>query len=266
MPYLKLDQGVLHYRVYGEASETVAMMCGIGFSSRYYDEFCKHLSQYYQVVCLDHRRMGLSTAPADWNMTTFDYAADMRRVMDHLRIENFHAAGESYGGMMAMSLAIIEPQRVKTLSVINSSIAGNFRRLKVGVISRFAHGFAINRDKLADHLVAKIISRKVQSEHPEVVRRFRQIFAEERMPFVTLQKQSVAAMRLHISSELKGLKIPTVVVYGDDDNLVPNSASLRIHRLIPSSQLIKVSDGGHHLCGEQPEEIAKTVADFINIT
>jgi pimeloyl-ACP methyl ester carboxylesterase len=81
------------------------------------------------------------------------------------------------------------------------------------------------------------------------------------LPVVMLQAQAIGAH--DTSARLPSLDVPTLVVHGDEDQMLPVSNARRIAELVPGAHLELLEGIGHMFWWEQPERSARLVADFV---
>ena len=90
--------------------EPLLMLRGLGRSSWYWLGYDEILAEHFRVITVDHRGIGRSTVPQDWNDSIDDIAGDVIQVLEELQISRVHIFGFlSLGGMVAMSMAISDP-------------------------------------------------------------------------------------------------------------------------------------------------------------
>jgi pimeloyl-ACP methyl ester carboxylesterase len=271
MPKLPRKDGSLYYEIIPAGPEAASdatpfvVLPGISLSGRFYREFAEVLATHGKVLLPDHRRTGKSTVRLPWTYSIGDIAKDIIAIADHEAIQTLHVVGESYGGMIAMALAIDHRKRVESLCLINSSFAGSrYPRLKPKALLTTIAGMA-NPLRWYAGLEQHIFSSKTRRDHPEVIKKWFEIVLTEGMPLVTTQKQSAAALKFHPKRKLQKLSVPALVISGTDDQLVPGRNSHIIHKTIPHAKLHEVVGGGHHLCGEQPQVVAAVVIEFVKM-
>src|SRR5262245_23450040 len=104
--------------------ETVLLLHGNSESARAWTQWLPHLAGQYRVVRIDMPGFGASTAPADYRWTATEFAADIARFLDALKLTRCHLIGAKYGGSIALRLASDQPQRFISLCVFGSPARG----------------------------------------------------------------------------------------------------------------------------------------------
>ncbi len=181
-----------------------------------------------------------------------DMAADGLGVLDALGIGRAHVVGVSMGGMIAQRLALAAPQRVLSLSSIMSSsgapyLPGPKPRVLRALLSR---PDVPGEAGIVDHYIK--LFRVIGSPGfplDEVALRERILLATRRSfhPAGTLRQMVAIAADSRRADELAALKLPTLVLHGQDDPLVPFACGQDTARRIPGARLLGIPGMGHDL-------------------
>ena len=263
MPYLELPDGNIFYEDKGEG-EPVLCFRGLGRSSSHWLGFDKKLANNYRVITLDARGLGRSTAPCHWELTVYDLAADGFKVLDHLGIDTAHVMGISLGGMKAMAAGLMKPERVRTLTIINSSVGGHWKT-RISMKGMMRMGYAAARPSKIEQRMARILVSS-QKEKPlrEVATANADIAKREGIPYVTIAKQVGAALRFNCQRSLEQIKVPSLILYGTEDNFVPKRNSILLGELIPNAAVQPIKGGGHELTVDSAEQVVQAMTKFID--
>jgi pimeloyl-ACP methyl ester carboxylesterase len=179
-------------------------------------------------------------------MTT--YVEDFLAVLDELRIERAHAYGQSFGGAVALELALTHPGRVRS-AILAATDPGARRRVpSTGRVpkdkpwlQRYSPGFA--------------------RAHPDLVRE--DLALEGRRSRAGERRQWKALRAWDAYDRLRDVSVPVLVLHGSDDLLIhPDNARLLADR-IPGAELAILEGAGHAYHLEQPERAADAVLDFV---
>jgi pimeloyl-ACP methyl ester carboxylesterase len=260
------------YETHGDPEgEPLLLVMGLGAQLTTWPvELCDALADRgFHVVRYDNRDTGLSTKFADVGgdfMTSFlkasqgepvelaytlsDMAADGMALLDHLGIESAHIVGASMGGMIAQTMAIEHPARVRTLTSIMSTTGepeyGTPQPDAIAVLLRPA---AVTRDEAIE---ADVTARRVigSPEHfDEAVARERAAEAYDRCynPAGTARQLLAIVAGGSRAEGLAQLAVPTLVIHGDIDPLVTFSGGQRTAELVPGAELLALEGMGHDL-------------------
>jgi len=253
---------------------------GLGMQLIHWDrELCELLAERgFHVIRFDNRDSGLSTkieAPVPNVMRLMarlptrvpylldDMATDTLGLLDQLGIERAHVVGASMGGMIAQTMAIREPRRVLSLGSMLST-TGDRRvgtpKLRVwSILMRKAP-----RDREAYIAYFARVFRMIGSPaYPQDDARVREraaaTYDRGHYPAGTARQLAAILASGSRTASLRELDVPTVVIHGEADPLVPLRAGRATADAIPGAELITIPGMGHDL----PKELWPTVADAI---
>jgi len=264
MPHLKVEGGTLAYGVRGEG-EPMIILRGLGRSMRHWLGFDIKLSKEFKVITMDPRGVGRSTAPAPWRMSVYDLADDVARVLDAVDVPAAHVMGVSLGGMIALAFGLRYPDRARSLSVINSSIAGcGTLRLSPRAIATLARGVVASRS-LQRNLAPLLVSEGYE-DLARLVAKWERIEAVEGVPRDAAAKQIIAALGFKVRADLGRIKTPTLVMYGEADRFVPPINSRMIHQSIAHSRLVALPGAGHEPTIDKASDVIAALMEFVQST
>lgn len=195
------------------------------------------------------RRLGLRMQ-APYSLK--DMAADAVGVLDALGIAKAHVVGASMGGMIAQRMALAAPQRVASLtSIMSSSGARNLPGPRPDVL-RALLGRPADRSEAAviDHTVRlfKLIGSPAFPLDDKTVRDGVQASMRRSFhPAGTLRQMVAVMVDVGRAEELSRIKLPTLVVHGRDDPLVPYACGVDTARRVAGARLVGVPGMGHDL-------------------
>lgn len=223
----------------------------------------------YYVIRFDNRDIGLSTWVEDWDRrkpyTLEDMAKDAVSVLDHLKISKSHIVGASMGGMIAQRVAISHQERVLSLTSIMSSgyalnfwaqpdMAGKIRSLLVPfVIRNFDIKSNFTHFKVTVGNYLSIWRELAGSGYPFDEAYYKALFhhniveREGQNPKARIQQLSAiiaSGSRLH---QLYRVKVPSLVVHGTDDTLVPIEHAKIYAPKLPNARTLWLEGVGHEI-------------------
>jgi pimeloyl-ACP methyl ester carboxylesterase len=176
-------------------------------------------------------------------------AKDSVGLLDALNIERAHVVGMSMGGMIAQTMAIEHPSRVRSLTSIMST-TGNPRvgRPKTSVLLRAGKLTRGNKETFADRQAAlfKLFSGSLYDELE--IREVAKLSVERNFtPDGTARQMAAIMASPDRTPLLKKLNVPTLVVHGLEDGLVQPSGGYATTKAIPGARLLAFPDMGHNL-------------------
>ena len=259
----------LEYEVHGEGDPLLLVMGLGGQLVAWPATFIAGLvDRGFQVITFDNRDIGLSTkidaAPPTKTQTAMfsisrrfaksayllsDMAKDAVGLLDALNIERAHVVGMSMGGMIAQTMAIEHPSRVRSLTSIMST-TGNPRvgRPKTSVLLRAGKLTRGSKETFPDRQAAlfKLFSGSLYDELE--IREVAKLSVERNFtPDGTARQMAAIMASPDRTPLLKKLNVPTLVVHGLEDGLVQPSGGYATTKAIPGARLLAFPDMGHNL-------------------
>ncbi len=274
------------YETLGDpTNETIICISGLGSQLVYWtDELCQtFLDRGFHVIRFDNRDVGLShktpgTPPsveevmqspdfqAPYNLS--DMANDLIAVLDANDVEQAHVVGTSLGGMIAQTVAIDHPNRVKTLTSIMSAPSRS----------------AAVRDESEDEAVSASLTMDMSDPNTYVdiqVEGYRVTSGPHFDPVYQRQilqtsfdrcyhpdgwsyQMMAAAASGDRTEKLGQLTMPTLVIHGGVDPLIPPLGGEATAAAIPGARLIVYDDMGHNLPRPRWGDIADAIAELAN--
>jgi pimeloyl-ACP methyl ester carboxylesterase len=184
-------------------------------------------------------------------------------VLDALEIAQANVYGLSLGGMVAQQLALRHPQRVRSLVLGATSPGGRRAQLADAEVMAFFSGRAHRpREEAAWASVAYNYGRRCRDEHADrIAEDIRHRLAHE-FDEAAYQAQLMAAALHNCTSRLGRIDVPTLVVHGEDDRVVPVANAHLLASRLRHGRLHLLTETGHLYTTEAPEADAE-VARFL---
>jgi pimeloyl-ACP methyl ester carboxylesterase len=217
------------------------------------------------LILWDPRGHGRSGSPADPAKYSFTrWGLDLRDLLDHLRIRRAYVGGLSMGGGIATRFALAYPRRAAALIVTNSSSAVGLPLSPDNLIMR-AQSIKITLEQGMDAMAefAMRANPNVAGRlalHPDAKKEF---YAEYRALNPIGYANALRALLAmdHVTSRLAGLRVPTLLIGGDQD---PSLGPMRIMReKVRGAKLVILSPAGHFGNRDQPQAWNRAVLDFL---
>ena len=260
----------VHYRDQGVQSDSVPLILLHGMSSSLntWDSVVFYLANHRRVINLDLPGFGL-TGPSPENMYNFDY---YNKFIDsftrRLQLTKFTLVGNSMGGSIAWNYALFNPAVVDKLVLIDA--VGYPKRGESGSL-----GFKIASTPVINNILLfatpKALVRKSletiyfdQSRVTDAqVERFHDMAIREgnRAAALLIFKGSFGTSQF--KGKIKEIKTPTLVLWGEKDNLISVENAYQFNQDIKGSKLEVYPNVGHVPMEEVPERVAKSILDFI---
>ncbi|MBT9549760.1 MAG: alpha/beta fold hydrolase [Hydrogenophaga sp.] len=245
----------------GGEGPAVLMTHGIGESLEFWHRQFDDLGPSLRLIAWDMPGHGLSDESAD-AMDLEGQARAAWSLLDHLGVQRVHLVGNSLGAAMSLRMAAQAPARVSSLVLANSAalgpeVFGAFRLMALpwlGELMNRPGPTAVAQQIKAIVLRPEAITPPVRTAIERNVRRpgAAAHFLKQLRAMTTLRGQREAVWtRSH--QILQGLRVPTRIVHGEQDVVLPIAHSVRAHGLCKGSELVRLKDCGHTPQLEQPE-------------
>jgi pimeloyl-ACP methyl ester carboxylesterase len=269
------------YQTLGDpADPPLLLVMGLGMHLIHWDlELCRRLAERgFHVIRYDNRDAGRSTKidapvpnlvramaglPFEAPYLLGDMAGDAFGLLDQLGIQRAHVLGASMGGMIGQEMAIRRPERVLSLASLMST-TGERRhgRPKLRLWSLFVHRAPRRRDDYVEYFVR--VFRMIGSPGGQVdEERLRELAAATydrgHHPAGTGRQLAAVMASGDRTEQLRRLQVPTVVMHGTDDPLVPFRGGEATARAIPDAAFIALPGMGHDL----PREVWPKIIDAV---
>lgn len=220
------------------------------------------LARHRRVVAPDMLGFGYSERPEDQIYNRERWVTHAIGVLDELGLEQVDLVGNSFGGGLALSLAIEHPQRVRRL-ILMGSVGVSFPITKgldevwgyqpsLDNMRRLMDVFAFNKDMLTDELAEM---RYQASVRPGFQESFAAMFPAPRQRWV----DNLASNE----DDIRALHHETLIIHGREDEVIPLEASYRLAELIDRAQLHVFGRCGHWTQIEHAGRFARLVNDFL---
>ena len=250
----------LTYRVEGQGRDLV-LAHGLGGLFHSWSAILPLLSQTHRVWEVGFPDFDSATTRARGGNSVEDYAADLAKFIEHAQLERAVVIGNSLGGQVATTFANLKPQKVPALVLLSSSGLGEQRE-----------GYSLFKGDSVKRLVKRI--------EPEVMRMIlRTVFEddgyfEKELPAIG-ERLSDRKWKLGLLTTARRVRdacvlplfphieCPTLMLYGDQDRIVPIRYARAAVPLLPKGELTVMEGIGHAPQIERPEATHGTVLEFL---
>jgi pimeloyl-ACP methyl ester carboxylesterase len=265
-----IDGGEIFYAVAGEGAPLL-LLHGLGGEIWMWEKQVAALSKRYRLYIPDLLGYGYSDRPrVDYTPSLFIDA--IRQFMDRLGVKSAGLIGNSMGGGIAWAFALTHPERVNKLVLID----GIPPQVIPAVRNRLLRGFlAIRRVPLLPYLAIAFRTRRmVRAVLMETIydnrlvtdmmveRQYRigRIAGTARVITSTVRYADEVARYADV---LTNLLTPTLIIWGEQDELFPVEVGKQLHASIRDSELVVIKDSGHMPMWETPDETNRAILEFL---
>lgn len=242
------------------SKEPLLLIAGLGQGVWVWRDVLPELERDQRVITFEARGTGkLADVPARGSVRAM--AADARAELDG----PVHVLGFSMGGYVALTLALAEPELVRSLLLFATGAGGPGRIPRPRhVADAFTEALGLPYEQFARRTLPFTFSRGWAEANPA---RFEQIVAarlERPTSYPTIEAHAAACYEFYADRcEVERIAAPALVVHGDEDLIVPVANGRMLAARLPSAKYVELPRRGHNLMLEDPETFARLVLEFL---
>lgn len=258
MAFARVNGVVIHHELRGRKDgPTVVFANSLGTDFRIWDRVASLLVADFRVVLYDKRGHGLSDAtPAPYAMT--DHVHDLAALLEHLGIGRTAVVGLSVGGMIAQGIAAMRPDLVTALVLCDTAHKiGTDELWNARIDAVTKNGIASLADGIMERWFTPSYRRADNADYAGYVNML------VRQPAEGYAGTCAALRDADLTESTRALKLPTLLLVGDQDGSTPPELVRSTAELISGSRFEVVKDAGHLPCIEQPAATARLIRDFL---
>lgn len=256
----------VHYQEKGSGTPLILIH---GYSSSVFtwkDQF-DVLSRKFRVIALDLKGFGFTSKP-DGDYSRRAQGELVAAFLDRLNIGSAWLVGNSMGGETALNVAVLHPDRVLGLVLIDSagvqvpgrtSLAPAY--LQIPVIGRLLTALALTSDKLVREGLQKSFFDDSKVTDDRVAYYYQPLKTRGGQLAATRARTQFGDFP--IEDKLSSIKVPTLIIWGDHDELIPLEAGKKLNSVIRESKLVVFENCGHVPQEEMPERVVAELTNFI---
>ncbi|HET9909825.1 MAG TPA: alpha/beta hydrolase, partial [Anaerolineales bacterium] len=235
----------------------------------------------YQVIRLDYLGTGLSDWISNWNKNNayslFDMAKDVISVIDTLHISRVHLFGFSLGGMIAQEIAINNPERISSLTLMMTTGDATDSKMKTMsmtyVFSSMIRSVPIIKYRILggerNLIIERILKMQAAQMNFDVKETAQQVLYDLRnrkginfkAVFQHFKAVEISGSRYE---KLKDIKTPTLIIHGTKDNIFPIEHGRKLQELIPNTKSIWLDGVGHMLSVPNMDSLVYKVIEHMS--
>ena len=284
----KVNGVELAYDTFGDPSDApLLLVMGLGAQMiRWHEAFCKLLAgKGYWVVRFDNRDVGNSTKFGEAGVpnimaliqaaqsgegvsapyTLSDMAGDAVGLLDVLEVEKAHVVGASLGGMIVQTMAIEHPERIQTMtSIMSTTGESSVSTPKPEALAVITSVAPADREACIEAEVKK--QRILRGSKYPLDEAFVRLYAAQAFDRCYYPEGTTRQLAAILASgsrreKLKSVKLPTLVIHGDADPLVPVEGGKDTAASIPGAKLLIIEGMGHDIPVEMAPQIIQAISE-----
>lgn len=259
MPIIQSGDININYEIEGSGN-TVVFINGITMDLNGWSYQIPAFTEYFRILRYDCRGQGLSDKPAT-EYTQEIHARDLKNLIDRLEIEKVSVIGLSNGGMVAQHFVLRYPEMVDRLVLVDTCCYVD--SLLSWMIDIWIRATQLGGNEFRyDITVPFVFSNNFISENTENILKMKENNLRINEPDAII-KLAQACKEHDLSKSIQHINIPTLILVGDQDILIPPRHSEYLYRNIKNSKLISIEGCGHIPPIENPLIFNNTVLGFL---
>lgn len=254
--YIPTTYGTAHIVVSGPKNgEPLILLHGMNASSTMWYPNVKALTSDYRIFAID-----LIIEPGkSFKMAKFDELEDItawyEEIFDKLKIESYHLIGASRGGWIAVQLALHNQEKVKSMVLLSPAQTFIWIRPSVGLLKTIVSLFSSPGKQVSRSL--ETLSSRSGNIHNDYLEQY----------YFNVELDSINTFMLNMkpfsNKELQTLRMPMLVLIGDDD-MINNEKTIRLaNEILPKGKGEIVYNAGHFLSMDQADTVNKKIVAFL---
>jgi 3-oxoadipate enol-lactonase len=253
----------LHFAESG-VGEALVLVHGFPFDAQMWSGQLDALSEDARVLAPDLPGFGdsppLAGKPEDASMG--DYAAELAGWVRDMGITRLTLAGHSMGGYVAMAFARLYPDMLARLVLVCTRPGPDTEEARKG---RYKLAEAVKErgpQAVADAMLPKLVSEATRQNRPEVVQQVEEMILRQREEGIVAALYAMAS-RPDSGPSLAQVEVPTLIVTGAEDTIIPAEEAAKMLALIPGSRHVEIAGAAHMPMLEDPQAFNDALRAFL---
>lgn len=259
MPFVDVDGKRIHYRDNGGSGPALLLFHAFPFDGRMWEPQLESLKTRYRVIAPDLSGSGASSVPSDPAAYSVEvWAREGRAVLDACGVTEAIVGGCSMGGYVTFAFLRLYPERVKGVLLVDTRADADTEEARKGRVESQREVREQGTGALVDRMFGRLLSSasKANAALAERVRTLMDQPAEGIVGTLEALKN-----RPDATGQLADIRVPAVIVVGEEDIVTPPPLSEAMHRAIPKARLVVLPRAGHLANLEAPEAFDRAL-DF----
>jgi 3-oxoadipate enol-lactonase len=264
MSVISVGEVELDYERSGAGPPLLMIMGRSGTYAHWNEPFLDELRRDFELILYDHRGVGASTR-LDGPLTIRQMAADAAGLLGALQLDSAHVLGISMGSMIAQELALAQPQMLRTLTLGCTYCGGpGSVHTPEAVVQSMGQAIASGiPERMIRASWEANVSPAFAADDGGAWERFLEISLRRRVSLQVIVAQTQACIEHDTSARLHQLELPTQVIHGTVDQILPVQNGEIVAGLIPGARLELLEGVGHLFFWERPERAAELLRAHI---
>lgn len=271
--FIEVDKMSVHYKVEGLTNDSIPLVLlhGTGASLHTWDGWVNALKTERKIIRLDLPAYGLTGPNPTSDYSQEFYATFIKNFLTKLNIKQCIIAGNSLGGSIAWNFAVKYPEKVSKMILIDAG--GYAMKSKSVPIAFRVAGWPVVKNLFRYVTPRSIVQKSVENVYADkskvtenLVDRYFELSLREGNRQAFIDRMSEFRYKGIINdktTKIKDLSMPTLIIWGDKDLLIPLEVGEKFHADLPNDTLVVFKDLGHTPMEEDAEKTVAVVKEFL---
>lgn len=269
MAFVDVNGNEIFYQVHNHKGTPFVLLMGLGGSSDGWKFQVEEFQKQYSIITPDNRGAGRSAKP-DEEYSMEQFADDLAAIFEQEKIDQAIVLGASMGGLIAQEFYHKYPEKVKALILCCTGVGPNdpdFIMADPKVLEVLAAVFPEDEKEQRKYLGEYInifYHHTYCDRNPGLLDWMHYKRTTKGQPEYANKRQLMSCLtHTPNSPRLKDIKVPTLVIHGEDDIIWPTSNATYLAENINDTELYMMKEAGHMFFVEKPEEFNTAILDFL---
>ena len=260
MAWAELSDVRCYYELVGQG-DPLLLIPGLGGDCRVWDPVAPLLADHHTLILADNRGLGRSVARRK-PRSLGDYAADIAELFEKLQLDRAHVLGISLGGLIAQRFALDHPKLVDKLVLV--SCTDRFSPYLLRITQLLGRSLRrLSREAFVQTMELLGTAPLYLDANVEEIDRMARERIKCGVPARAMGDQLRCLLRSEVPVEHYTISVPTLVISGEHDALIPNCYGKKMADRIPGSRFVLIHGAGHNPMVEVPETVVPLIAEFL---
>ena len=267
--FVEIDGMPVHYRDEGNTSDSIPLVLihGTGASLHTWEEWVKALKENHRIITFDLPAYGLTGPNPTGDYSQDYYVGFVDKLLTRLSVNKCILGGNSLGGGITWAYSLEHPERVQKMILVD---AGGYPMTSKSVPIAFQLARIPILNSIFQYVTPRsVIEKSIRNVYvhderitDKLINRYYDLALREgnRKAFIDRMKISIVSDKY---LTIKTLILPTLIIWGQQDGLIPITVGEQFHHDLPNDTMIVFKDLGHTPMEEDPSNTVKAVKYFL---
>lgn len=271
--FIEINGVNVHVKTTGQGEPVIVLLHGFGASLYSWQKVMQPLGELGTVIAFDRPAFGLTERPLEWEGQN-PYSPEAQQalvlgLLDHFGVENAILVGNSAGGTVAIQTALAHPDRISGLVLVDPAVytgggaPGWIRPLLNSPQMRRLGPLLARQIQERGTQLIEMAWHDPEQLQPDTIELYKKPLQVENWD-KALWEMTLASRASGLADRLDELRLPILVITGDDDRIVLTADSIRLSEELPNADLVVIPNAGHVPHEERPEAFLEAVKSFLN--